>query len=395
MMKSANKLNKAVHTLYHFDIYEASSKLRPVHIRLAILLSLALPPTGLLIFFFASDSLLSDHTYSFTNFASSPRVALEGSQTLLMLMIGMVLFHQLLNAALAPIDLWVRSKHENKPIAWEDCFVFSLASGLIGATGIVLINTPLANWLVELTDHLLTLFNTLEPITTIPFVYLVLLVYVLDDVFFYIGHRLAHNVRVIWKLGHMQHHRPPRLTSATSCADYPLFFLDGGGGSFVSNILGKAVFFKLFSEVNAEQALSAALIIASLRIINHSVSHSYAAYLLFSKNKYLAWLENFFVTGRIHYTHHSKWPEHNVASGCNFAAQFVWLDKLMGTYAKPSHAIPETGLFHETRPPGNPIKVALDQWIKLGRELYFNSPKYWLKILFGDPSYEPPVPALQ
>src|SRR5690606_16514153 len=221
----------------------------------------------------------------------------------------------------------------------------------------------------------------------------VLVMYVLDDVFFYIGHRLAHNVRVIWKLGHMQHHRPTYLTSATSASDFGAFFLNGGGGSFVTAIIGKAVFFKLLSTADTSHALIAAFMIAILKIINHTVSHSYSAYLVFSKYKWLALLERFFVTGRIHYVHHSKLPEHNVASGCNFAAQFVWIDKLMGTYAAPSQQIPPTGLFHEINPPGNPIKFALDQWIKLGRELYLNHPKYWLKILFADPSYTPPNPA--
>lgn len=379
--------------IYHFDIFNYSDKLSLQAKRFFIVLSLLLPPIMILLGFLVIGPDLNNFSYTFANFSESPEISIEGSRGAIILLFGLMFAHQIVSAALAPIDLLVRARHENKPVAWEDCFVFSIASALIGMTAVLSLITPIGNWLVGMVTLFLNAFNNIEPIVTLPFIWLAIIIYILDDVFFYIGHRCAHNIRVIWKLGHLQHHRPTNLTSATSVGDSPAFFLDGGAGSFVTNIFGKAIFFKLFSEVDTSSALGAAFLIASLKIINHTVSHSYSAYLLFSKYKLLAMLERVFVTGRIHYVHHSKLPQHNIASGCNFAAQFVWIDKFLGTYAEPTHEIPATGLFHEPMPPGNPIKFAFDQWIKLGRELYFNSPKYWLKILFADPSYEPPNPA--
>ena len=378
--------------VYHFDIYEFSKTVPPKQARLFAALALLLPPIGIFAGWAYSLPSLDQFTFSFTVFSASPALAVEGEKSLLMLLAAIMLFSYVLLAILAPIDLWVRSRHEQKPIAWEDCFVFALAAVFILLLGKLFIETPVATWLIALFSFLFSALDNINPITSVPFVVLVLLVYIFDDIFFYIGHRLAHNVRVIWKLGHMQHHRATNMTSASVSGDFSAFFLNGGGGSFVTAIVGKSLFFKMLSDTDASSALGAAFLITFLKIINHTVSHSYSAYLLFSKYKMLAMLESFFVTGRIHYVHHSKLAEHNVASGCNFAAQFTWLDKIMGTYAKPTEKIPPTGLFHEKMAPGNPLKFALDQWIKFGRELYQNSPRYWLKIFFADPSYEPPNP---
>ncbi len=388
-----NQAKALIKQIYHFDIHQVSDQIPKPVVSILIGISLLVPPLIIMGGFFISMPELNNFKYAFAGFSKSEALPIEGSKTLLLVLLGLIFFRFFLNAILAPIDLVVRAKREKKPIAWEDCFVFSLASVVIALAGLLIIDAPVAEWLRSLVLGLFSFLDNINPIISMPFLLVAVLVYFFDDIFFYIGHRLSHNVRFMWKLGHMQHHRPTNLTTATQTGDFTAFFLNGGGGSFVTSIIGKTFFFKLFSDVDTSTAIWGAMLVAVFNVINHTMSHSYSTYFLFSKYKPLAWLEQVFVTGRIHYVHHSKLPEHNVAAGCNFAAQFTFIDRIMGTYAKPSHEIPPTGLFHEPIPPGNPIKFALDQWIKMGRELYFNSPKHWPKILFADPSYEPPIPA--
>ncbi len=312
--------------------------------------------------------------------------AQRGYYGLLFLTVFYLCFIFLLNFS----DLYVLGKVNDGRLPWENIFVHSVAQVLIGV--LIFVELPVQDWVLNGFNTAIAWLDKIDINMGLPFIWVALFIYVIDDILFYIGHRLCHNVRFMWKLGHMTHHRNRQLSQPTTVPDFPFFFLNGSTGSFVTLIIGRAIFFKMLADISAAEAVMATLVITLLKIINHTVSHSISAYELFSRYRWLAWWEKFFVTGRVHYTHHSSLPEHNVANGCNFAAQFVWIDKLLGTYGKPVNEIPPTGLFHDPNYPGNPWKYSLEEWRKMLLELRYNKLRYWPKILFGHATYEPPVP---
>jgi len=385
------------HRLYHFDAYSLAASLSERTTRRLTWIAL-----GWVIVFTLGNSFFELQMMGI--FDGSPGIAVDlprfstihpvpfhSDQFGFSALLSLLVFHQVLMLLVAYFDVRILKERNGGRLPWTNIFVHTLAQVLIG--GAAFFDLHVRESLINLFSLSISWLDRFEPFFNLPFLCVAIGIYVLDDVFFYMGHRLCHNVRFMWKLGHVTHHRNRQLTHFTQVADWPAFFLDGGGGSFITKIVGSAVFLKLLTNLSSERALLTALCLATLRVINHTVSHSMSAYLLFSKYPWLASLEKFFVTGRIHYIHHSALPQHNVANGCNFAAQFVWIDKLLGTFGKPTPELPPTGLFHEPDYPGNPWKYALEEWRKMVVELRRNRFSCWIPILFGPAAYEPPVSA--
>lgn len=296
---------------------------------------------------------------------------------------------------LSLLDVWVYQKSTRQEYPWEDVVVYKLGSGLVIASCALVFYPDVGGLLVTLFRHL---FSTLASIgrtwglgLRIPFVLLVALALVLDDLFFYVGHRLSHRVRLMWKLGHVNHHRTQRLNRLTASPDFQLFFLNGSRGSFVTQVIGRAFFFVLIGDVTPDQAVGGASLATVVRFLSASTAHSLSCYVLFARHPWLALLEHLFVIGRVHYVHHSSLPQHDVAHGCNFAATFSFWDKLFGTFVPAPVDVPATGLFHESESVGNPWKFAFVEWVTMFLELKRNSPRHWGKILFGPAEYEPPI----
>lgn len=294
------------------------------------------------------------------------------------------------------LDVWTYEKLYRKPYPWEDVVIYKLGAVLIVVASVFIFFPNAAHVLVTVLTAAFSAAaragQALGLRLQLPFVWIVALALVLDDLLFYIGHRLSHNVRFMWKLGHINHHRTPRLTRLTAAPDFQLWFLNGSRGSFVTQVIGHAFFIVLIGEVRPEQAAAGAILTSVIRFMSASTAHSLACYVLFSRSRWLAALENVFVIGRVHYVHHSSLPEHDRARGCNFAATFSFWDKLFGTYVRAPKDVPPTGLFHEEDLPGNPWKFAYAEWLTLLLELFRNPLRLWPRILFGSPDYTPPVP---
>lgn len=296
---------------------------------------------------------------------------------------------------LSAVDVWVYGVTNHDEYPWEDVVVYKIGALFIAVTPLLFFYSDITGLLTRV---MIFLFEYMRHVgqsvglgLRLPFVLLVGLSLLLDDLLFYVGHRLSHNVRFMWKLGHVNHHRTQRLTRLTAAPDFPFFFLNGSRGSFVTQVIGRSFFTVLLGDVTPNQAVGGAALATLIRFMSASTAHSLACYVLFAKCRWLAVLEEVFVVGRVHYVHHSSLPEHNLANGCNFAATFSVWDKLFGTFARAPHEVPPTGLFHDEDLPGNPWKFAYAEWVKLLLELKRNRAQHWGMILFGPADYAPPT----
>lgn len=396
--------------LWHFNVYElpAENKRRVRYfVRLAIL-PLFVVFAGLLIFtsvipMFPHPDAQGQVSTGFVIFSgpisgSTPGVSYGAGSGMfwLILIVNTYLLGLGGEVGLSLLDVLVYKRVTNEEYPWEDVIVYKLGSLFIVAFSAIFFYPDAGGFVAGLMQDL---FQALAHVgrsrglgLPLPFVLIVAFSLLLDDLFFYIGHRISHNVRFIWKLGHVNHHRTLRLNRLTVAPDFQFFFLNGSRGSFVTQVIGRAFFMVLIGNITPDQALGGAVLVTVVRFLSASTSHSLSCYVLFAKWRCLSLLEEVFVIGRVHYVHHSSLPEHNVANGCNFAATFSFWDKLFGTFVRAPEQVPPTGLFFDDDPPGNPWKFAFAEWLKLGLELRRNKPRHWAKILLGPADYEPPVP---
>lgn len=208
----------------------------------------------------------------------------------------------------------------------------------------------------------------------------------IGDFCFYWAHRMIHNVRLFWNLGHIYHHRNENLSQLTHGVE-PRFFLLNAQG--ISSLLLLPVLAKLFTNDFSD----AGYFLIPMALINLWIdpSHSVALYALENRYRPFKLLRFVFMTTCVHYTHHSRDPIHNKRTGCNFGARTTLWDRLFGTYVEPADYIPESGLFSKhTDYCVNPIRFLLLPYVRFADELRQNSIKHWPKILFGSVFWSPP-----
>src|SRR5690606_34520064 len=113
--------------------------------------SLLVPPIGILVAFFIKNPVNPNQfSYPLTSFSQSPEFVIEAEPLLLGIFTGLVLLKVAINMLLSPLDLLLRAKRENKAVAWEDCFIFSLASVVIGlVSGVFFLEAPLREFLIQ------------------------------------------------------------------------------------------------------------------------------------------------------------------------------------------------------------------------------------------------------
>jgi len=213
-----------------------------------------------------------------------------------------------------------------------------------------------------------------------------LIAMLLGDFCFYWSHRMIHNVRVFWNLGHIYHHRNENLTQLTHGVE-PRFFLLNAHG--IASLMLLPLLAKLFTS----DFSNAGYFLVPMALINLWIdpSHSVALYALENRYRPLKWLRLFFMKTCVHYTHHSRDPIHNKRTGCNFGARLTLWDRLFGTYVEPVNYIPESGLFSKhTDYCVNPMRYILQPYIRFIDEFKKNKLRYWPKILFGSVFWSPP-----
>ncbi|WP_250463482.1 sterol desaturase family protein [Microbulbifer litoralis] len=208
----------------------------------------------------------------------------------------------------------------------------------------------------------------------------------IGDFCFYWSHRLCHNVRFFWNLGHIYHHRNRNLTQLT-CAIEPTSVLLQAAGGLTLVVL--PLLSKLFTS-NIQNA-GWALVVVMIVDVLVDPSHSPVLYRIESRSRILKSLRWFFVTVGVHYTHHSREEKHNIHSGCNFGARLTIWDRLFGTYREPDDELPEAGLFSDTADYCmNPVRYILQPFVRMSDELRRNNIIHWPMILFGPTTYQPP-----
>lgn len=196
-------------------------------------------------------------------------------------------------------------------------------------------------------------------------------------------------MRLLWNLGHINHHRHQNLTQFHFAAEPDVILFKASNGVAL-------LMLPMLSALFTSDLAGVGWFLIAMQIIDIWIdpSHSPVLYKLEQKYRPLRLMRLVFVTVAVHYTHHSKELRHNKKTGCNFGARFTLWDRLFGTYVEPEETLPQTGLFGKhTDYCYNPIRFLLLPYIRFYRELSLNNVKYWPRILFGSVFYTPPAKA--
>jgi sterol desaturase/sphingolipid hydroxylase (fatty acid hydroxylase superfamily) len=283
-------------------------------------------------------------------------------------------------------DLVFYKKIRGRPFDYESMFNVAIVNVIFTFTILTTFANPYAQeWLAHY-DRLIagvpTLINLGGPIA-------LLLACLIGDFCFYWSHRLCHNIRFFWNVGHVNHHRNRNLTQLTFSIDPHSFLVNANGGQ-VFALLMLPLLMKIFS-LSIIDAGWAFFVLAFFDILA-GPSHSTTLYYLELRFKLLRAVRYVFVTAAVHTVHHSREARHDLAGGCNFGARFTLWDRLFGTYAEPPAYITESGLFSDTTDFCiNPIRYIAHPPLRMFKELRLNKLRTWPSIIFGNTSYEPPV----
>ena len=327
-----------------------------------------------------ADSIRIFHLVENVNLSAETQII---ASLLIWAAIGRILF----NLVIGTCDIVFHKRITGKPFDWKGMINIAIVNSLLFYYSFLFIfTTPYMNDFMTFYDGLL---QEVPTIIALNGVVAVIIACIIGDLCFYISHRIAHNWRILWNLGHINHHRHQNLTQLHYASDPNVFFLMAGKG--ISLML-----LPLFSKLLATDLSQMGWVLVAVIIIDTITdpSHSITLYHIEKKSRVLKFMRWFIVTVGVHYTHHSKDPKHNKKTGCNFGARITLWDRLFGTYVEPEDYIPETGLFGKTVDYcNNPIRYVLLPYVRFYKELSLNHIKHWPKILFGSVFYSPPVKA--
>ena len=284
-------------------------------------------------------------------------------------------------------DIVLHRRVTGKAFDWRGMVSTSMANIMMWVFGFLFIGV--SPYFERFMVHYTTLLQNVPKIADINGPVAVIIACLIGDFCFYWSHRLTHNMRLLWNLGHINHPRHENLTQFHFAAEPDVLALKASKGVAL-------LMLPLLSAFFTSDLASAGWFLVAMLIIDIWIdpSHSPVLYKLEQKYKTLRWMRLIFVTVAVHYTHHSSEPRHNKKTGCNFGARFTLWDRLFGTYVEPDEAIPQTGLFGKhVDYCYNPIRFLLLPYVRFYRELRHNQVRHWPKILFGSVFYSPPVKA--
>lgn len=286
---------------------------------------------------------------------------------------------------IALLDVVLYRRLSGRPFDWEGMINLSVVN-------LVYRFSLLATVFVGLQDPLVAGYQALlawvPTVAAVDGVWALVLAALLGDFVFYWSHRWSHKNRLLWNLGHVNHHRNQNLTQLTHAID--ALFLNVPLGT-VLVLLGLPVLGKLlaFDISQAGWLLIAAMLIDTWT----DPSHSPTLYWLEARSRLLRAWRWLVVTPGVHYTHHSREDRHNLSDGCNFGARFTLWDRLFGTYCEPPRELPEVGLFSPTADYcRTPVRFLFKPCVRMFLELRQNPLRYWPRIILGPTSYDPPNP---
>jgi sterol desaturase/sphingolipid hydroxylase (fatty acid hydroxylase superfamily) len=303
------------------------------------------------------------------------------------ILLGLALFRFAFLVAVGLGDIVFHRRATGKPFAWKGMINTSLANIMMWLFGFLFIGTQ--SWFEGVMAHYMQWLHAVPKIVDIKGPFAVILACLIGDFCFYWSHRLTHNMRLLWNLGHINHHRHENLTQFHFAAEPDVLALKASKGITLFML-------PLLSALFTTDLAGVGWFLIPVLLIDIWIdpSHSPMLYKLEQKYRVFRMMRLVFVTVGVHYTHHSNEPRHNRKTGCNFGARFTLWDRLFGTYVEPDEEIPQTGLFGKHADYCyNPIRFLLLPYVRFYRELRFNSLRHWPKILFGSVFYSPPVKA--
>lgn len=303
------------------------------------------------------------------------------------LLLGLAIFRFIFLIAVGIADIALHKQMTGNRFDWRGMVNISMANVMMWGFGFLFIAfTPFLN---EFMAQYVELLKSVPKIADVNGPTAVILACLIGDFCFYWSHRLTHNMRLLWNLGHINHHRHQNLTQFHFAAEPDVFALKASNGMALLMLPLLSSFFT--SDLAGVGWFLVVVLVIDIWI---DPSHSPVLYRLEQKYKFLRLMRFIFVTVAVHYTHHSREPRHNKKTGCNFGARFTFWDRMFGTYVEPDEKLPDTGLFgNHVDYCYNPIRFLLLPYVRFYRELKFNEFKHWPKIIFGSVFYSPPVKA--
>jgi sterol desaturase/sphingolipid hydroxylase (fatty acid hydroxylase superfamily) len=186
-----------------------------------------------------------------------------------------------------------------------------------------------------------------------------------EEFCYYWFHRASHRMRIFWA-SHAVHHSPNELNLGAS---YRF--------GWTSRFLGAGLFFVPLIWLGFRP--EAAFIALNLNLLYQFWLHND----WMPKLGPLEWVLN---TPSHHRVHHAANPQY---LDRNYGGVLIVFDRLFGTFAEESAAVPcRYGLVEPLRS-NNPLWIAFHGWIALGRDLRETGFREWWRALFGPPASHP------
>lgn len=189
-----------------------------------------------------------------------------------------------------------------------------------------------------------------------------LILFVLQDFFYYWFHRASHRIRWMWA-SHVTHHSSERLNLSTAFRQ-----------SLTYPISGMWLFWLPLAWIGFEPKLIIAMVAINLAF--QFFVHTEAV-------RKVGWLEYVFNTPSHHRVHHARNPRY---IDRNYAGVFIFWDKLFGTFVPEDPAVPcDYGIVRQIHS-HNPLRLTFHEWIAMFRDFARPQPMVArLKRLFGPP----------
>ena len=381
----AGSMAQLVHRLWHFNLRDDMLRGRrlPLYAVFALALVVWLFATPKLAFLLVPLGTGSVHV-----FHMMPQAQLASESGLIakvLLWLSFFRFAFLIGVGAA--DITLHRRVTGKPFAWKGMLNISMANIMMWLFGFLFIG--LTPYFDSFMVSYLALLKQMPKLADINGMLAVVVACLIGDFCFYWSHRLAHNMRLLWNLGHINHHRHENLTQFHFAAEPDVALFKASNG--IALLMLPLISALFTSDLSGVGWFMVVMFVIDIWI---DPSHSPVLYKIEQRFKALRLMRLVFVTVAVHYTHHSNEPRHNRKTGCNFGARFTVWDRMFGTYVEPDQALPQTGLFGKHADYCyNPIRFLLLPYVRFYRELRFNAVRHWPKILLGSVFYSPPIKA--
>ena len=189
------------------------------------------------------------------------------------------------------------------------------------------------------------------------------LLFFAEDFSYYVFHRVSHEVRYFWA-SHVVHHSSQYYNLGTALRQ-----------TWTGNLTGTFVFYLWMPLVGFHPYWI--ITMGSISLIYQFWIHTEAI------NKFPKPIEFIFNTPSHHRVHHGNEPKY---LDKNHAGILIIWDRMFGTFVEEEEH-PTYGLVHQIKT-FNPLRVALDEWISIFKDVFTaSSLKSAFMFVFGPPGY--------